>query len=120
MIEKKGFFSSVYLENRLLNADFNNDGFMDAAVILVVDGSRYVFVVLQDYVNGPTVTKGFRIPLTSGKNFDRIPVFSMDDNNKNILLEFWASDPNQYNAPGSIMSPPAAIPTLLTLKFENN
>ena len=120
MVDKKGPYTSAYLENRILNADFNKDGYTDAAVILVVDGWRYVFVVLQSYSLGPVPSNGFRVPLTTGKNFDRIPVFSMDSDNKNILLEFWASDPNQYNAPGSIMSPPAAVPTLLTLKYENN
>ena len=93
---------------------------MDAAVILVVDNSRYVFAVLQkyhDYSFTTIVSNGFKVPLTSNKNWDRIPSFSLDSSNKKIQLQFWARDPNQYNFPGSIMGAPVAIPTLLTLNI---
>jgi hypothetical protein len=64
MVDHKGPFVGASLSNRVINGDFNNDGYMDAAVILnvVYDGIGYwnniVFVVLQDYVNGAKPTNG--------------------------------------------------------------
>lgn len=59
------------LDDRILNADFNNDGLTDAAVVLTVyyGGvgyfSRMVFLVLQDYKNGPFVTNGVDIGIAT-------------------------------------------------------
>ncbi len=64
MVDHKGPFVAATLSNRVVNGDFNNDGYMDAAVILnvVYDGIGYwnniVFVVLQNYASGPKATNG--------------------------------------------------------------
>lgn len=64
MVEHKGPFVYATLSPRVVNGDFNGDGYADAAVILNVayEGIGYfnniVFAVLQDYSSGPKVTNG--------------------------------------------------------------
>jgi hypothetical protein len=64
MVDQQGGFVGASLSPRVVNGDFNNDGYPDAAVILnvVYSGIGYfdniIFVVLQDYANGPKVTNG--------------------------------------------------------------
>lgn len=89
MVDHKGPFVSASLSPKILNGDFNNDGYADAAVILYVvyDGIGYfnniVFVVLQDYANGPKVTNGVVVGEIATYTVD---AFSTNvDNNKIIL-----------------------------------
>ncbi len=65
MVDHKGAYLAATLSPRIVNADFNNDTYTDAAVLLDVvhdagDGLNYttthVFIVLQDYANGPRVS----------------------------------------------------------------
>jgi hypothetical protein len=87
---KKDVTFGVSLTDRFLNADFNNDGLPDVAVILkIVDfGIGYftntVFVVLQDLKNGPYVTNGIDLGLATYK----IDTFSFDPANNNIIVSF--------------------------------
>lgn len=108
LTQKSGSIVQATLDDRILNADFNNDGYMDAAVVLTVvyDGigyfSKVVFVVLQDYTNGPYITNGVHISLAIYK-FD---IFSMDSDNKKIIVGYVDRLPGQ---------PKAALPTVPTI-----
>jgi hypothetical protein len=78
------------LTDRLLNADFNNDGLLDAAVILNVIWtgigyfSNIVYVVLQDEKNGPYVTNGIELSLATYTT----DIFSIDPKSNNIIASF--------------------------------
>lgn len=108
MTEGKGGYRSASLTDRILNADFNNDGRPDAAVVLFViyDGIGYfsniLFVVLSDPVNGPVVTNGIHIGMATYK----IDLFSLDADMKKIKVGYMSRLPGQ---------PKAALPTVPTL-----
>lgn len=81
LTKKTGSIMRATLNDRILNADFNNDGYPDAAVILTVvyDGigyfSQVVFLVLQDYSTGvPYITNGVHISIATYS----IDLFSMN------------------------------------------
>jgi hypothetical protein len=102
-----GSIYSARLTDRILNADFNNDGLPDAAVILniVYTGIGYftntVFIVLQDLKNGPYVTNGINLGIATYKT----DIFTLDYTNNNIIASFVDRLPGQ---------PKAALPTVPT------
>lgn len=69
MIDHKGPFIDAKLYRRIINGDFNNDTHYDVAILVDVyynstvgyNGNliTYLFVVLQDYVNGPQCSFGY-------------------------------------------------------------
>lgn len=78
------------LRRQILNSDFNDDGLIDAAVILNVVSdsisgymSDYIFVVLQNYTTGPILTNG--IPISYNI---RIDTFSTDLEGKKIIIQY--------------------------------
>lgn len=109
MVDHKGPFVAATLDNRVVNGDFNNDGYPDAAVILnvVYDGIGYfnniVFVVLQDYQNGPQVTNGV---IVGEHSVYTVPVFSSNVDNNKIIIQFMDRLPGQ---------PKAAAPSVPTV-----
>mgnify|MGYP001474816320 CR=1 FL=1 len=66
MIDHKGPFVGATLSPRIVNGDFNSDDYPDAAVILNVNYigfyfEKLIFVLLQNYTNGPKVTNGVTV-----------------------------------------------------------
>lgn len=113
LAETNGPFVGASLSKKILNADFNNDGYIDAAVILnvVYTGIGYwdsfVFVVLQNYSTGPVVTNGLVVGEVA---INQIDTFSTDITNKKIILQFLDRLPGQ----AKVFAP--SVPTLVTLK----
>jgi hypothetical protein len=93
MVDHNGPFVNATLYKRIVNADFNNDSHVDAAIIVDVyynttvgyNGNlvTHIFVVLQDYVNGPQVSYGY--PITKYANAS-IDIFSSNVDNTKIVL----------------------------------
>lgn len=114
-MSKSGPFMSAYLSPSILYSDFNEDGFADAVVILTVSytGIGYfnqlVFVVLQDYQNGPRVTNEVIVGEVAVYTVDG---FSIDKTGKKIILEFMDRLPGQPKA----IAP--SVPTVVTLRVE--
>lgn len=115
MVDKKGPFVAATLSPRIVNGDFNGDGYADAAVMLnvVYDGIGYfnniVFVVLQDYQNGPKVTNGV---IVGEHSTYTVPVFSSNVDNNKIVIQFMNRLPGQPKAAAP------SVPTLQVLKVE--
>lgn len=113
MVDHKGVFYAAHIYPRVVNGDFNGDGYADAAVIINAVWSvagwnnNWVFVVLQDYVNGPKVTNGVQIGL---RDIYNVTVFSSNVDNNKIILQFL--DRNATNPFGT----PPNIPTVQILK----
>lgn len=116
LAEKNGPFMGATLSKKILNGDFNNDGYMDAAVILMVvyDGIGYwnnmVFVVLQNYQTGPVVTNGVVVGEVA---IYQIDTFSTDLDGKKIILQF------KDRLPGQPKAAATTVPTLVKLKVNN-
>mgnify|MGYP001166042235 FL=1 len=92
MVDHKGPYLGATLLKRVINADFNNDTYLDAAVLLDVihdvgDGTFYttthVFIVLQDYANGPRVSWDY--PLAKQPTA-KIDIFSTNVENNKIII----------------------------------
>lgn len=98
MVDQKGGFVGASLSPRVVNGDFNNDGYPDAAVILnvVYSGIGYfdnvVFVVLQDYVNRPKVTNGVVVGELATYT---VEVFSSNVDDNKIIIQFMDRLPGQ-------------------------
>lgn len=113
LTQPTGGIVSATLDNRILNADFNNDTYADAAVVLTVvyDGigyfSKVVFVVLQNYATGPKPTNGIHIGMAT-YNLD---LFSMNSENKKIIVGFMDRLPGQPKAAAP------SVPTIFTLSL---
>ncbi len=101
MVEHKGPFVYATLLPRVVNGDFNNDGYADAAVIINVayEGIGYfnhiVFAVLQDYTSGPKVTNGVIVGEVAVYT---VPVFSSNVDNNKIIIQFMDRLPGQPKA----------------------
>lgn len=115
LVEKSGPFVAATLSKKFLNGDFNNDGFIDAAVILnvVYDGigywNNFVFVVLQNHQTGPVVTNGVVVGEVA---ISQIDTFSTDLDGKKIILQF------KDRLPGQPKAVAPSVPTLLKLKVN--
>jgi hypothetical protein len=115
MVDHKGVFYAATIYPRVVNGDFNGDGYADAAVIINAVWSvagwnnNWVFVVLQDYANGPKVTNGVQIGL---RDIYNVTVFSSNVDNNKIILQFL--DRNATNPFGG----PPDIPTVQILKVS--
>lgn len=116
LTQPTGGILSATLDNRILNADFNNDSYPDAAVVLTVvyDGigyfSKIVFVVLQNYATGAKPTNGIHIGIATYK----IDLFSMDSENKKIIVGF------MDRLPGQPKAALPTVPTIFTLAFVDS
>ncbi len=67
---------------------------------------RVVFIVLMDYTTGAYVTNGIAI----GTSTYKIDVFSMDMDNKKIIIEY---------VPGIRRGAPQPTPALMTLSLQD-
>ena len=80
------------LSKRIVNGDFNKDTYLDAAVLLDVihdagDGINYttthVFMILQDYANGPRISYDY--PLAKQPTA-KVDIFSSNVENNKLII----------------------------------